>query len=136
MDRNESDRDTIEPLVKLAEFDELITDAVRQAEGRMDLADNVSVVMLCRLELERPLRPTDIMEFSGLTSGGVAKAVSRLEAVGLVTRRYGAFPEDRRGVAISLTPKAEALVRSFARELGIRISDTGALVKEKNRLLG
>jgi len=90
MDWNESDRDTIEPLVKLAEFDELITDAVRQAEGGMDLTDSVSVVMLCRLELGRPLRPTDIMEFSGLTSGGVAKAVSRLEAVGLVTRRYGA----------------------------------------------
>ena len=75
------------------------------------------------------------MEFSGLTSGGVTKAVSRLEDVGLVARRYGAFAEDRRGVAISLTPKGEALVGSFARELGVCISEAGPLIKEMSRLL-
>ena len=130
-----SDRDSLELLVRLAEFGELVTDAVRQTTGGMDLSDNLSVVILCRLELDGPLRPTDIIEFTGLTSGGVTKVVSRLEDSGLVTRRYGAFAEDRRGVAISLTPKGEALIRSFAGELGIRISEAGPLIKDMNRLL-
>lgn len=136
MEWDGSDRDNLELLLRLAEFDELVTEAVRGTAGGVDVTDNVSLAVLCRLEIEGLSRPTDIAEFTGLTSGGVTKLVSRLEDAGLVTRRYGAFSDDRRGVAVSLSTKGEVLVRDFARELGLRISEAGPLIKEMSRLLG
>lgn len=39
------------------------------------------------------------------------------------------------GFAVSLTPKGETLIRGFARDLGVSISEAGPLIKKMNWLL-
>lgn len=53
------------------------------------------------------LSPTQLMEATVLTSGGMTKRLDRLEAAGLVRRAPN--PEDRRGVKVRLTAKGRRL---------------------------
>ncbi len=54
------------------------------------------------------LRPTDLMEATMLSSGGITKRLDRLAAAGLVERRPD--PEDRRSAPVRLTRKGRALL--------------------------
>ncbi|MCL1599618.1 MAG: MarR family transcriptional regulator, partial [Actinomycetia bacterium] len=96
--------------------------------------DNVSIFVMCSLELDGPKRPGEISILTGLSSGGVTKVVSRLEDAGLVTRADHALPQDRRAVTVTLTAKGHELTGRFAHELALRRSETDLLVKELMRL--
>ena len=50
----------------------------------------------------------------GLTSGGTTYLVDQLDAAGLVERRHGAIPGDRRAVVIQLTPRGRDACERFA----------------------
>ena len=54
------------------------------------------------------LRPTDLMEATMLSSGGITKRLDRLAEAGLVERRP--HPDDRRSAAVRLTRTGRALV--------------------------
>lgn len=136
MGQNNDYMDNIELLLRLSQFGEIVSDALRKTAGGIDVTDNVSIHTMCLLEVSGPLRPNDLVELTGLTSGGVTKVVTRLETVGLVTRTRCTVPEDRRAVEVALTDKGHGIMHSFARELGLRISDASVLVKELNRLVG
>jgi len=135
MENGESRRNGLLLVVKLAEFGDKVADAVRQSIGGMDVTDNASLRVLVGLELDGPARPGDIAGRIGITSGGVTKVLTRLESAGLVSRRYGAFPDDRRGVEVSLTEKGQTVAREFGRELERQISEAPELFAEIAQLL-
>lgn len=54
------------------------------------------------------LNPTDLMEATMLSSGGITKRLDRLTAAGLVERRPD--PDDRRGTLVRLTRKGRHLI--------------------------
>jgi DNA-binding MarR family transcriptional regulator len=54
------------------------------------------------------LNPTDLMEATMLSSGGMTKRLDRLAAAGLVERRPD--PGDRRGTLVRLTRKGRAVI--------------------------
>ena len=75
------------------------------------------------LEAAGPLRPTELGERLGLTSGAVTALIDRLETAGWVERR--ADPNDRRSLTVGLTPTAEAAGRT---ELGAYEDDVEAAI--------
>lgn len=129
-----SQRQTEELLLRLAEFGNVVSEALSElTEG--DIVSNVSIVTLCVLDLEGPQRPTDIQDRTRLSSGGVTKLVDRLQEAGLVTRAYGTVPGDNRGVLVSISDRGRRLVSDFSDVLTARLEDTQVLLKEIDRLL-
>lgn len=129
-----SQRQTEELLLRLAEFGNVVSEALSElTEG--DIVSNVSIVTLCVLDLEGPQRPTDIQDRTRLSSGGVTKLVDRLQEAGLVTRAYGTVPGDNRGVLVSISDRGRRLVSDFSEVLTARLEDTQVLLKEIDRLL-
>ncbi len=59
-------------------------------------------------------RPGQLSDVLGLTSGGTTYLVDQLDAAGLVERRHGVIPGDRRAVVIQLTPRGRDACARFA----------------------
>jgi len=81
--------------------------ALRGGAGRMPPRHRVA---LTRIATHPDLRPTQLMDILGLTSGGVTYLVDQLAAAGYVRRRYGHLDRDRRAVTITITPPGMAAV--------------------------
>ncbi|MEA3502792.1 MAG: MarR family transcriptional regulator [Actinomycetota bacterium] len=90
-------------LLVMTQFGQSIHDGAVGVLGADDLVSNVSVATLMLLYRDGPQRPTQIVEVTGLTSGGVTKLITRLETAGLVTREAGVVPADGRAIVVSLT---------------------------------
>ena len=133
IDKN-GDRRNLELLLRFSEFADVLDKAFSQAGGRSVIKDNVSLVVMCSLELDGPQRPGDLCSLTGLTSGGMTKVVTRLEDAGVVTRERHALVSDGRAVSVSLTASGHALMALFASELASRKADTDILIKELSRL--
>lgn len=132
-DRRE--RDAEELLLKLGEFGAYVTKALAEVAGNDLLVENISIQLLCRLDLEGPMRPSEITRLEQMTSGGVSKLIDRMEADGLIERRRGVLATDRRAVLVVITRKGRDLVRRMADVIRQRIGETEVLLKEINRLL-
>jgi DNA-binding MarR family transcriptional regulator len=59
------------------------------------------------LDLLGGLRPTQIADELGLTPSGTSGVLTRLERVGLLTRRHDVTSGDRRAVLVELTPRGQ-----------------------------
>lgn len=127
-------RQIAELLLKLAEFGQVVSAALAEVAGE-SMVSNTHIFVLCRLELHGPQRPTDIMETTGLTSGGVTKLIDRLQAAGWVERLDEGVPDDGRGVVVGMTDAGREQLRAMVRVLSDRLGETEVLVKEVNRLL-
>lgn len=128
-------REVAELLLKLAEFGQVVSGALAEVAQEEGLVSNTHLVVLCRLELYGPQRPSEIMEVTGLTSGGVTKLIDRLEKAGWVERLDDAVPGDGRGVVVELTERGQESLRSMVNVLAERLGETRALVREMNQLL-
>ena len=106
----------LDVLIILGRLGQSIGDALAAAADT-DLVANTEVLVICSLSLRGPLRPTDIMTLTGLSSGGVTKLIDRLEAGGLVVRALGTYADDRRATRLVLTPHGSQVARDFARAL-------------------
>jgi DNA-binding MarR family transcriptional regulator len=71
------------------------------------------------------MKPTDLMEATMLSSGGITKRLDRLVETGLVERR--ADPDDRRGTLVRLTRKGRA---SIDRALEAHIANEERLLRQ------
>ena len=67
------------------------------------LVSNIAITTLISLHRDGPVRPNEITELTGVTSGGATKLIDRLERGGLVVREKGAVLADGRAVVVSLT---------------------------------
>jgi len=129
MTKDDQVSDSLVLLLKMAELGELVTASVKHALGGIAVTDNVSLLVLAQLKMYGPLRPSDIAESTGLTSGGVTKVLTRLEDLGLVLRRHGAFPQDGRAVEVSLTESGSIIVRTFGTEFARQIAEASDLIE-------
>ncbi|MGD2042241.1 MAG: MarR family transcriptional regulator [Acidimicrobiia bacterium] len=128
-------REVAELLLKLAEFGQLVTASLAEVARHESLVSNTHLVVLCRLELYGPQRPSDIMDVTGLTSGGVTKLIDRLVSAGWVERLDEPVPDDGRGVMVGLTPAGQESLQSMVDVLAGRLGETREVVREINRLL-
>ena len=124
-----------ELLLHLGEFGALVSKALVDVAGDELLVSNMSVLLLCRLDLHGPLRPSQIAEMENLTTGGASKLIDRMEADGLVERRRGVLATDKRSVLVVIARKGRDMVRKMAGALSGRISETELLIKEIRQLL-
>ena len=124
-----------ELLLKLAEFGQFMSAALAEASGNGDTVGNLPIMVLALLDLEGPQRPGELQERTGLSSGGVTKVVDRLEKRGLVSRDYGAIPDDHRGVLIALTDSGRERIRAMTSALAAQLPRSADLVGELDRLL-
>ena len=117
-------------LLLLAGYGQAATSAMADVAPDPELVSNVSLVVLCTLDLEGPRRPGELQEATGLSSGGVSKLLDRMEQAGVVKRTYGGVPGDNRGVLVSITRSGRSLASRFCGAVAARLPDARALVKE------
>lgn len=67
------------------------------------------------LDEKGPLEPRHISDLCTISSPSMAGVLSRMEALGLVTKAR--FTDDQRRVLVSLTPKSVGLVRLLSKDL-------------------
>ncbi len=129
------DQDVLELLIGFAYLGRTWTESVNRRVG-FDVSDNQSIALFSRLAIDGAVRPGEIMELTGLSSGGATKLVTRLEEQGLVSRSHGSIPDDRRAVLVSLTPRGEEVVAEFAGEFRRLMVALGPLLKDLSNLAG
>lgn len=133
--RNEYDGATARIIVALGDAGKVISEAVRSSTGFKLLNDNSTMVAFLLLWLSGPMRPGEIAEAMGITTGGSTKIVTKLEANGLVSRLHNSDC-DGRAVIVSLTEKGERTadavldaVGEAVRDLMVRLNTLGATAR-------
>ena len=111
-----------------------VATAIETAAGP-ELNGNGPIAVLFALDLEGAKRPTELQEITGLTSGGVSRLLDRMEALGLVTREFGAIAEDRRGSVVRLTPKGRRTSRKIGKAVGDALAELRVQIKELGKLV-
>ena len=96
--------------LRLAEVGHEWSTLIREIPQGESVVDNLAVIVLCRLQSNEALRPQQLQESIGITSGGMTKLIDRLERAGLVARLAVKPAEDGRGVQIALTKKGHTLL--------------------------
>ena len=124
-----------EALLQFARMGELLHAAAAAHLGE-ELTGNAPVGTLLQLELDGPLRPGQIQDLTGLSSGGVTKMLDRLEAAGLVARAYGVIPEDRRGSVVRITRKGRRAAEQVAESLRASLPEIQVHMKQIDAILG
>jgi DNA-binding MarR family transcriptional regulator len=133
--RSDHDADVRRLLMLLGRMGTALGDAIAGEVGR-DLAANGPVIALLALEDQGALRPGQLQELTGLSSGGVSKLLDRLQDDGLITRDYGVLEDDRRGSIVKLTAKGRRTSRKIAGAVvGVR-ADMRVMLKEMQVVLG
>jgi len=103
--------------------------AAAAEHGVTETPDRFCVVFLA----VRESRPSLIAEHLRLTPAGTTSLLDRLEALGLVERRTGAWPADRRAVLVRLTPAgrraADDIVAVFRRHADELLDTLGATLR-------
>jgi DNA-binding MarR family transcriptional regulator len=108
---------SLEPLSTIAAIDRLAslgTILSARAEATTGLADTRQRLALALAADWGEVRPTQLAEELGLTSGGTTYLVDQLESGGLLERLYGTVPTDRRAVVIRLTASGREACEQFA----------------------
>jgi DNA-binding MarR family transcriptional regulator len=76
--------------------------------GIREFADRFTLVLIF---LHGHQRPSQVADELGFSMGGTSRLLTRLEQVGLITRRHDATEGDRRAVKLELTARGEEAVR-------------------------
>jgi DNA-binding MarR family transcriptional regulator len=117
-------------LLLMANYGHVVSRAVTDAVPDPELVNNVSLVVLCTLELEGPRRPGALQEITGLSSGGVSKLLDRMENAGVVKRTYGGVPGDNRGVLVAITRRGRSLAARVAGAVAKQLPDGRVMLKD------
>jgi DNA-binding MarR family transcriptional regulator len=91
---------------------------------------NVEVMVITSLDLLGPQRPSDVIELTGMSSGGVTKVLDRLEGNGLIVREYGTVKGDRRGTRLVLTAEGRQVAGELAAGLEDRMDALRLAIEE------
>lgn len=122
-------------ILQLASLGSEVTAAMTRATKMPEFMGNAPLLVLCRLDLDGPARPSVIADVVGLTTGGTTKLLDRMEAAGLVKRSYGVIENDHRGVEVALTGDGRKMLRAASGAVVDYLPDTKALVKSIVALL-
>ncbi len=99
-------------LVSLREFSLFLTRTIELAQQDGFVSNN-DLMVLISLRLDGPRRPYQLAKAAGLSSGGVALLLDRLQESGWTRRRRGVL-EDGRAVVVELTELGDAAVERTA----------------------
>ena len=135
MSRHVATDDIVALLLHFVEFGRTITVALEAVTDDPELAHNSSLLTLSVLHLEGPQRPGDLQERTGLTSGGVTKLLERLESNGLVRRRTGKVPEDRRAVVVTITDKGAAQLQRLVGQFSDHMAQVESFTRRATQLV-
>lgn len=113
-------------LLRLAEVGHQWSTLIHKVTEGEHVVDNVALIVMCRLQSNEALRPYELQESLGLTSGGVSKLIDRLEEAGLVARLAVKPPEDGRGVQIVLTKKGHIVLSDVLAALAPSVHQVSA----------
>jgi DNA-binding MarR family transcriptional regulator len=91
---------------------------------------NPEILVITTLDVEGELRPSEIVELTGVSSSGATKLIDRLEGHGIVVRQVGTVPEDRRATRVVLTPEGQRAARQLAAGLASQMELVRALIAE------
>ena len=122
-------------LVNLGQMGEVLHTEISRNLGP-DLSSNAAVATLFSLDLDGPMRPGQIQDLTGLSSGGVTKLLDRMESAGLIVREFGVLPEDRRASVVRLTTKGHGVSTKMAEDLFAVMGEVRVKLKEIDTLLG
>lgn len=123
----------VRALVLIHRYSVDLTEIAVQSLGGYDL-ENREIQVILAVQRDGPLTPTSLAEATGASRSTVARAVTRLDAAGLV--RKAPAPDDGRSVLISITSRGRRRVTSFTSRLGDYFSAGEPLLKETFDLLG
>lgn len=123
---------TQETTIALAQLGMEIGAAIEKTVGPA-YDSNAVVIALFLLDLRGPMRPVELSEALGFTSGGVSKLLGRLERLGAV-RRSGHDGPDLRAVTIRLTPAGRRVSRKIARAVQASVDRLPAVAAALARL--
>jgi DNA-binding MarR family transcriptional regulator len=98
-------------LGQIADLGARLSEPLGAVIGPSDLRQRLALAVLADWG---EARPSQLIAELGLTTGGTTYLVDGLERAGLVERRYGTIPNDRRSVVIRLTPSGQAAAEEFA----------------------
>lgn len=119
--RDQDRRIALALLLNLARVGGAVTAEMQRRE--IIVTGNAEVLVLVTLDTVGPQRPTDLMEITRLSSGGMTKVLDRLEALALITRAHGQIAGDRRAIVIAVTPEghatAETIIQATVDCLGV-----------------
>lgn len=129
-------RNMEELLLRLAEFGADLSAAMAKAAAvELSHVGNIPMILLCRLDIEGPLRPLEISQIEHMTTGGASKLIDRLEADGLVERKRGVLATDKRAVLVVITKQGRDLIRKVTAALADKVEETRIWLKEIESLL-
>ncbi len=117
-------------LLLMANYGQVASRAVAAVAPDPELVTNVSLIVLCTLDLDGPRRPGVLQDVTGLSSGGVSKLLDRMEQAGVVKRTYGGVPGDNRGVLVSITRRGKALAARFCGAVAAELPEQRTMVKQ------
>lgn len=117
-------------LLLMANYGQVVSRAMATVAPDPELDNQVSLVVLCTLDLDGPRRPGVLQEVTGLSSGGVSKLLDRMEHAGVVKRTYGGVPGDNRGVLVSITRRGKALAARCCGAVAAQLPEQRAIVKQ------
>lgn len=127
-------RRAIDVLLAFSEFGLLVTRRLETVAPDPELVRNSPFITLAVLAIDGPCRPTDLQERTGLTSGGMTKALQRLEDLGLVVRESGTDPDDGRAVRVSLTTRGHTVLEDLGRAFA-EVPETAAFTRQARRVI-
>lgn len=102
-------------LITLAETGMTATRVLDEVAPQTILSDNARMLAALHLWLSGPMRPSEIAELMGMTTGASTKIVQKLEKGGLVSKQPDT--EDGRGVIVALTSKGRKAVEGATEAL-------------------
>jgi DNA-binding MarR family transcriptional regulator len=94
--------------------------AMAPALADADLLRPRAFSVLCLVADEGAVRPAQVIDYAGMSSGGVTKLIDQLEQRGLAERAHGA-DDDRRAIVVRLTAAGAGLVERVADDLGAEV---------------
>jgi DNA-binding MarR family transcriptional regulator len=119
-------------LVALHRYSVELTEIARQSLGH-DSTENRDIEVVLTLHRTGPMTPTELAEATGAPRSSVSRALTRLDAAGMITRRPDS--RDGRSVLVAVTPKGGRRVAAFARRLESYFDEGEPLLKEAFDLL-
>lgn len=114
---------TARALIRLVGTAIFISDAIEHLPVEPILNGNAPFVIMLSVWRSGPMRPVQLGQIAGMTSGGTTKVIDRLEDAGLVTKTKDGDDADGRAVYVDVTDLGRTVAEQLLTELTPIVGD-------------